>query len=172
MKRKYDSALYKERVEWIKYLMPSACIGVDVITGFPGESDIEFMKTYHLLEELNVSYLHVFTYSERLNTIAAELEGKVPIHIRRERNEKLRQLSESKKRSFYEANSGAVKKVLWEAETTDDFIFGYTDNYIKVSAPFSEDLVNQITESTLFYEWGKDCCQIISTETINNRKTA
>lgn len=133
MKRRYLSDLYRSRVSSIKEHMPHACIGVDVIVGFPGETDEDFKDTYRFLQELDVSYLHVFTYSERANTPAAEMPGKVPMNIRRERNEMLRILSEKKRRAFYEQHIGAQRPVLVESTKSDTALTGYTDNYIKVN---------------------------------------
>lgn len=127
MKRRYRKELYASRVELIRKLIPSACIGVDVIVGFPGESDEDFMETYEFLKELDVNYFHVFTYSERANTLAAEMGEKVPMNKRRERNEMLRILSEKKKRLFYQNQIGTIRTVLFEEDGT-----GFTENYIKV----------------------------------------
>ncbi|MDO5509110.1 MAG: tRNA (N(6)-L-threonylcarbamoyladenosine(37)-C(2))-methylthiotransferase MtaB [Weeksellaceae bacterium] len=145
MKRRYQSALYRDRVEKIKSLMTHACIGVDVIVGFPGETEEEFLKTYTFLQELPVSYFHVFTYSERDNTEAAEMSGVVPMDERKQRNKMLRILSEKKRLAFYQENLGTTRAVLWEAENRDGMMQGYTDNYVRVSHPYDEDLVNTIT---------------------------
>ena len=135
MRRRYKSDLYRQRITWIKSRMPHCCIGVDVIVGFPGETDEDFNETYTFLADLDVSYLHVFTYSERANTPAAEMLEAVPMDIRRERNEKLRILSEKKRRHFGDSHLGQVRKVLLENHTTDNQITGYTDNYIRVAIP-------------------------------------
>ena len=135
MRRRYKSDLYRQRITWIKSRMPHCCIGVDVIVGFPGETDEDFNETYTFLADLDVSYLHVFTYSERANTPAAEMLEAVPMDIRRERNEKLRILSEKKRRLFGDSHLGQVRKVLLENHTTDNQITGYTDNYIRVAIP-------------------------------------
>ncbi|GLR17115.1 tRNA (N(6)-L-threonylcarbamoyladenosine(37)-C(2))-methylthiotransferase MtaB [Portibacter lacus] len=127
MKRRYRRELYASRVAKVKSLMPDACIGVDVIVGFPGETQEDFLETYHFLKELDIDYLHVFTYSERPNTPAAELGGKVPMNIRRERNEMLRILSEKKKRAFYNRQVGTTRTVIFE-----DGNVGFTENYVKV----------------------------------------
>ncbi|MEO9533154.1 MAG: tRNA (N(6)-L-threonylcarbamoyladenosine(37)-C(2))-methylthiotransferase MtaB [Crocinitomicaceae bacterium] len=144
MRRKYLSSLYTDRVAKIKELMPDACIGVDVIVGFPGETEEEFMKTVNFLNELDVSYLHVFTYSERANTTAKKMEGSIPVNIRRERSRQLQILSEKKKRHFYSTQIGKEKTVLFEAEENEGTIFGFTENYVKVKVPYQKDLVNQL----------------------------
>ncbi len=145
MKRRYKRELYAKRVAKIKSIMPECCIGVDVIVGFPGESHEDFLETYHFLKDLDINYLHVFTYSERPNTEAAEMEGKVPMNIRRERNEMLRILSEKKKRQFYEANVGKTAKVVFE-EGDDEYNYGFTENYVKVAYPKNDSLANTIKE--------------------------
>lgn len=144
MRRKYLSELYRERVGTIKKLMPDCCIGVDVIVGFPGETEEEFQKTVEFLKDLDISYLHVFTYSERANTKALNIEPIVPIEKRRERNKILRSLSEKKKRAFYEKFKGAIRPVILEAEEDGGYMYGFTDNYIKVAIPFDERLINTI----------------------------
>lgn len=144
MRRKYLRQLYKERVEKIKLPMPHACIGVDVIVGFPGETHEQFLETYNFINELDVSYLHVFTYSERANTRALNIAPVVPIHERKERNKMLRILSEKKKRKFYSENINTERNVLFEAETEGGVRYGFTDNYIKVAVPEQEDLWNTI----------------------------
>jgi threonylcarbamoyladenosine tRNA methylthiotransferase MtaB len=144
MRRKYLSSLYTDRVSKIKELMPDACIGVDVIVGFPGETEEEFMTTVNFLNELDVSYLHVFTYSERANTSAKKMEGSIPVNIRRERSRQLQILSEKKKRHFYSTQLGKAKTVLFEAEENEGTIFGFTENYVKVKVPFQKELVNQL----------------------------
>ena len=149
MRRKYRSDLYTDRVAKIKELMPDACIGVDVIVGFPGETEEEFMKTVNFLNDLDVSYFHVFTYSERANTTAKKMEGSIPINIRRERSRQLQILSEKKKRQFYSTQIGKTKSVLFEAEENEGTIFGFTDNYVKVKMPYDKKLVNQIVEVNL-----------------------
>lgn len=142
MKRRYPRELYEEKVEKIKKLMPDACIGVDVIIGFPGETDELFLETYHFLNELNISYLHVFTYSERPNTEAVLMEGVVPQNVRNKRSKMLRGLSVKKRRSFYESQLGKTKTILLESENKDGFMFGFTENYVKVKTPFNEGLIN------------------------------
>ena len=143
MRRRYQSSLYVSRVEKIKELMPDACIGVDVIVGFPGETDEEFMKTYNFLNELPVSYLHVFTYSERDNTTALRMEGVVPKDVRKARSNMLRILSEKKKRAFYEANITLEDKVVFEGSEDNGLMHGFTTNYIKVKTAFNPLMINQ-----------------------------
>ena len=149
MRRKYLTPLYRERVETIKRLMPHACIGVDVIVGFPGETEEEFKATYDFINSLDVSYLHVFTYSERANTKALNLSPIVPVAERKKRNEMLRILSEKKKRAFYEQNLNTERPVLWEIEKDGDTMYGFTDNYIKVGTPYDETLINTIQRATM-----------------------
>ncbi len=122
--------------------MPHACIGVDVIVGFPGESNAQFLETYHFLNELDISYLHVFTYSERDNTPAAEMAVPVPINIRSKRSKMLRALSVKKRRAFYESQLGSTRTVLFEGENKDGYIHGFTENYVKVKSPWDPSLVN------------------------------
>ncbi|MCG8575575.1 MAG: tRNA (N(6)-L-threonylcarbamoyladenosine(37)-C(2))-methylthiotransferase MtaB [Flavobacteriales bacterium] len=144
MRRKYLTQLYTDRVTKIKEVMPDACIGVDVIVGFPGETDEEFMKTVDFIKDLDVSYLHVFTYSERANTTAKKMANPVPIHIRRERSKQLQILSQKKRRQFYETQIGTEHEVLFEAEENMGIMYGFTENYVKVKVPYSADLVNSI----------------------------
>ena len=144
MSRRYLSNLYSEKVEKIKSLMPHCSIGVDVIVGFPGETDENFNETVDFLKDLDITYLHVFTYSERENTPAKDYSGKVPMEIRKLRNKTLRNLSIKKQRAFYEKNIGEIRPVLFEAEVQNDFIYGYTDNYVRVKTNYSESLVNKI----------------------------
>lgn len=144
MRRRYLRELYAERVDLIKSLMPHCCIGVDVITGFPGETNEDFLETYHFLNELNISYLHVFTYSERPNTHASEMDESVPHVVRSERTQQLINLSEKKKRDFYNRFTGQFRQVLFEAETDGQSLSGFTDNYIRVTAPFDPILVNEM----------------------------
>lgn len=144
MRRRYQRELYASRVAAIKQAMPHCAIGVDVIVGFPGESHEDFLETYHFLNELDVSYFHVFTYSERANTDAATMENPVSMEVRRERNEMLRILSQKKQRAFYSQYIGTIRPVLFENHTSSEVLMsGYTDNYIKVSLPKSESLINQ-----------------------------
>lgn len=144
MRRRYQRELYTDRVEQIRKLMPHACIGVDVIVGFPGETDEHFLDTYKFLQEMDISYLHVFTYSERDNTLAAEMDGVVPVNVRRKRSRMLRGLSVKKRRAFYEQQIGTVRTALFEAEDKDGFIHGFTENYVRVKAPYDENLVNTL----------------------------
>ncbi len=144
MRRKYDTALYTSRIEKIKQLMPGCCIGVDVIIGFPGETQEEFIETYNYLNGLDISYLHVFTYSEREHTTAAKLPGKVTMKDRNERSKMLHILSDKKRRHFYQQHIGNTYPVLWEAESDNNLMFGFTPNYIKVKTTYDPGLVNQI----------------------------
>ena len=149
MRRRYLSQLYVDRVHQIKKVMPHACIGVDVIVGFPGETDEDFLDTYHFLNELDISYLHVFTYSERQNTVAAEMEGVVPKQVRNKRSKMLRGLSAKKRRAFYESQLDSNRTVLFEGENKEGYIHGFTENYVKVKAPWSPKLVNTLHEVKL-----------------------
>ncbi|MBT2621048.1 MULTISPECIES: tRNA (N(6)-L-threonylcarbamoyladenosine(37)-C(2))-methylthiotransferase MtaB [Chryseobacterium] len=144
MKRRYLTKLYKDRVNKIREVMPHAAIGVDVIVGFPGETEEKFMETYNFLNELPISYLHVFTYSERENTEAAEMKDIVPIPERKKRNKMLRILSEKKKMSFYQTQLGKTLPILWEHENKDGKMFGFTENYVRVQKDFDQASVNQI----------------------------
>jgi threonylcarbamoyladenosine tRNA methylthiotransferase MtaB len=144
MRRRYRRELYTERVAHIKRLMPHCCIGVDVIVGFPGETEEDFLKTYRFINELDVSYLHVFTYSERPNTLAAEMPGVVPVQERRRRNEMLTILSEKKRRYFYEQHLGETRPVLFEKSTEPGRMSGFTDNYVRIDAPVEESSINSI----------------------------
>ncbi|HNI32406.1 MAG TPA: tRNA (N(6)-L-threonylcarbamoyladenosine(37)-C(2))-methylthiotransferase MtaB [Chitinophagales bacterium] len=149
MQRRYKRDLYKSRVEKIKSVMPHACIGVDVIVGFPSETEDDFLETYQFINTLDISYLHVFTYSERQNTKALEIEGVVPMSIRNERNAMLRSLSEKKKRYFYQQFLGQAKRVLLEQEQKGNIMHGFTDNYIKISVPYHAASVNQMATAQL-----------------------
>ncbi len=149
MRRRYMKELYQDRVEHIKSVMPDACIGVDVIVGFPGETDDLFLETYNFLNALNISYLHVFTYSERPNTHAATLAGVVPKSVRSKRSKMLRGLSAKKRRAFYESQIGRKRTVLFEGENKEGYIHGFTENYVKVKAPWNPELVNTLHEITL-----------------------
>ncbi len=144
MKRRYLTKLYSDRVSKIREVMPNAAIGVDVIVGFPGETEELFMETYNFLNELPITYLHVFTYSERENTEAAEMSGVVPISERKKRNKMLRILSEKKKMAFYQTQLGKTLPVLWEHENKDGKMFGFTENYVRVQKNFDSSSVNQI----------------------------
>lgn len=149
MRRKYLKELYAARVERIKSTNPDCCIGVDVIVGFPGETDEEFQETVDFLKDLDVSYLHVFTYSERANTTAVKLGESVPMQKRKERSQILHSLSDRKKRGFYETQIDKEKTVLFEGEDENGMMFGFTENYVKVKTPFSEDLVNSFRKVRL-----------------------
>jgi len=149
MRRKYNSQLYVDRIKKIKTAMPHACIGVDVIVGFPGETEKEFLTTYNFLNELDVSYLHVFTYSERQNTTAIKMDGIVPKEERSRRSKMLHILSEKKKRYFYEQHIGKTYNVLFETEQHNEYLNGFTDNYIKVKVPYQKALENKIKTVTL-----------------------
>lgn len=144
MRRRYMRELYVDRVARIKSTMPDACIGVDVIVGFPGETEEHFLETYNFLNELDISYLHVFTYSERDNTPAAEMNGVIPIKIRKKRSKMLRGLSVKKRRAFYESQLGATRSVLFEGENKKGYIHGFTENYVKVKVPWDPFLVNTL----------------------------
>ena len=124
--------------------MPDSCIGMDVIVGFPGETEEKFLETYNFLNELPISYLHVFTYSERENTEAVEMDGVVPVPERKKRNKMLRILSEKKKMAFYQTQIGKTLPVLWEHEDKDGIMFGFTENYVRVQKPYDQNSVNQI----------------------------
>ena len=146
MRRRYKRELYSEKVSIIKQLMPHACIGVDVITGFPGETDEKFEETFNFLQELDVSYLHVFTYSERNNTTALQMDEVVPVPVRQARNKRLRNLSYGKMLTFTENNIGSARKVLFESRNVNGTVDGYTDNYIKVTAAYQPQLENSIVD--------------------------
>lgn len=149
MKRRYLREIYTERVNKIREVMPDACIGVDVIVGFPGETDEHFLETYHFLNDLDISYLHVFTYSERDNTEAAEMEGVVPANVRAKRSKMLRSLSVKKRRAFYESQIGTNRTVLFESENKEGYIHGFTENYVRVKTPWNPELVNTLQEINL-----------------------
>ena len=149
MGRRYLRELYEDRVTKIKTLLPQACIGVDVIVGFPGETDELFLETYNFLNELDISYLHVFTYSERANTRAVELEGVVPMRKRNDRSKMLRILSEKKRRKFYEENLGQTFTVLFEEDVENGMMHGFTENYIRVAAKYDPILINELKQVTL-----------------------
>jgi threonylcarbamoyladenosine tRNA methylthiotransferase MtaB len=144
MRRKYKTSLYAQRVERIKATNPDACIGVDVIVGFPGETDEDFLATVNFLKDLDISYLHVFTYSERANTGAPKLGTKVPMETRRERSKILHLLSDRKKLAFYQTQVGKRKAVLFEQEENEGWLYGFSENYVKVKTPYNEALINQI----------------------------
>ena len=149
MRRRYLTKLYTDRVFAIKEAMPQACIGVDVIVGFPGETEEDFLTTYNYLNELPISYLHVFTYSERPNTPAAEMADQVPMNIRKKRSKLLRGLSAKKRRAFYEDQLGSEHTVLFEGENKQGYIHGFTENYVKIRKPWNPYLVNQLHQVTL-----------------------
>lgn len=149
MRRRYRRELYAERVAHIKQVMPHCCIGVDLIVGFPGETEEDFLETYRFVQELDVSYFHVFTYSERANTPAAEMDGVVPLAERKRRNKMLSILSDKKKRAFYEQHLGQVRPVLLERGKEPAVLTGFTDNYIKVSFGAEEAWVNHLVELRL-----------------------
>lgn len=168
MKRRYQTSLYIDRVKMIKSLMPHACIGVDVIVGYPGETDEVFLETYELLSELDISYLHVFTYSERPNTEAIDMEGAVPQKVRNKRSKMLRGLSVKKRRAFYESQIGSNLTVLFEGENKKGYIHGFTENYVKVKAPWDPALVNSLhpvtltqidTDGLVRFDWQKSMVQ-------------
>ena len=144
MKRRYLTGLYEERINKIREVMPDCCIGVDVIVGFPGETEEKFLETYHFLNRLPISYLHVFTYSERENTEAAKMDGIIPIPERKKRNKMLRILSEKKKMAFYKTQLGKTLPVLWEHENKNGMMFGFTENYVRVQKSFDQNSVNKI----------------------------
>lgn len=144
MKRRYLTGLYLERVSKIREVMPDACIGVDVIVGFPGETEEKFMETYHFLNNLPLSYLHVFTYSEREHTEAAAMDEIVPIPERKRRNKMLRILSEKKKMAFYQSQIGKTLPILWEHENKNGVMYGFTENYVRVQKPYDRNSVNEI----------------------------
>ena len=149
MRRRYKTSLYRERIEKIKNLMPDACIGVDIIVGFPGESNEHFMETYNFLHSLDISYLHVFTYSERQNTKAADMKNVISKSVRAERSKMLHSLSDKKRNFFYQSQVGKTKTVLWENEVKEDKIFGFTENYVRVSQLYDVSLPNTLQEVEL-----------------------
>jgi threonylcarbamoyladenosine tRNA methylthiotransferase MtaB len=149
MKRRYQREVYTDRVANIRQVMPHACIGVDVIVGFPGETDEHFLETYHFLNDLDISYLHVFSYSERDNTEAAVMEGVVATNVRAKRSKMLRGLSVKKRRAFYESQLGSQRTVLFEGENKEGYIHGFTENYVKVKTPWDPALVNTLHEVQL-----------------------
>jgi len=144
MRRRYLTNLYVERIARIKETMPHACIGVDVIVGFPGETEEHFLETYNFLNQLDISYLHVFTYSERENTLATVMKDVIPKNIRTKRSKMLRGLSAKKRRAFYEGQLGTLRTVLFEGENKTGYIHGFTENYVKVKTPWDPSLVNTL----------------------------
>jgi len=166
MGRRYLRELYEDRVSKIKTLMPNCCIGVDVIVGFPGETDELFLETYQFLNELDISYLHVFTYSERANTRAVEMDGVVPMKKRNERSRMLRILSEKKRRKFYEENLGKTFTVLFEEDLEDGKMHGFTENYIRVAAKYDPILINELKTVTLNEINEKGTVEVVEPETV------
>jgi threonylcarbamoyladenosine tRNA methylthiotransferase MtaB len=166
MKRRYLTDLYVDRVERIRKRMPHACIGVDIIVGFPGETDSHFLETYNFLNELEISYLHVFTYSERDGTPAANMAQVVPKNVRSKRSRMLRGLSVKKRRAFYESQLGKKRNVLFESENKEGYIYGFTENYVKVKTPWNPELINTLHEVILsdIYEDGLVQVNFQSTE--------
>ena len=144
MKRRYKRALFQDKIMRIKQLMPDACIAIDIIAGFPDETEEDFRDSYDFVKSLPLSYLHVFTYSRRPGTFAAAMKEQVPEQVKHDRTNRLLELSETKKRFFYHEHVGETRPVLWESENVDGKMFGFTDNYIKVAAPFNPDWVNTI----------------------------
>ena len=149
MRRRYRTELYQDRIDFIKLMMPHCCIGVDVIVGFPGETEERFLETVAFLEQADISYLHVFTYSERENTAAFEMEGVVPVQERRRRNKVLRALSDKKRLAFYKAHLADNRPVLLEQAKVPGLMTGYTDNYIKVELPLESELINSVLDINL-----------------------
>ncbi len=166
MRRRYLVNVYVSRVSKIKELMPDACIGADVITGFPGETEEDFLETYNFLNALDISYLHVFTYSERNNTLAYDMPHSVPMHHRKRRTNMLRILSAKKLHHFYLSQVGKVFKVLFEADNKNGFMHGFTQNYVKVKTEYNSEFTNTIQTCKLtgIDEDGEMCCQIFSME--------
>ena len=151
MKRRYLKNLYVSRINKIKELMPDCCVGVDVIVGFPGETEEDFNETYEFLKALNISYLHVFSYSERDNTESLKINHKIPKKTRAIRSQILRKLSDKKKMNFYESNINQIRPVLFESKNYDGYIYGYTDNYIRVKTLWSKNLVDNVVDCELNY---------------------
>jgi threonylcarbamoyladenosine tRNA methylthiotransferase MtaB len=149
MHRKYNRELYASRVQKIRELMPRACIAADVIVGFPGETEEDFIDTYNFLQQLDISYLHVFTYSKRDNTLASKMESPVPDKVKKERSDSLHKLSDIKKHKFYTENMGSVVNVLFESSNSQGFMHGFSENYIKVKTPYNPDFVNKVLQVKL-----------------------
>jgi threonylcarbamoyladenosine tRNA methylthiotransferase MtaB len=149
MRRRYTRELFAARVMEIKHEIPDCCIAADVIVGFPGETDGDFQETYRFIESLDISYLHVFSYSGRANTASEKMEGKVPPEVIKARSERLHELSLAKKKTFYEQNNNRLSRVLFETDPEKDYLFGFTENYIRVKTPFNPDLINKIVTLTL-----------------------
>jgi len=161
MRRRYLRNTYAERVAMIKSIMPDCCIGVDVIVGFPGETKVDFIETYEFLNALDISYLHVFTYSERANTLAIDLPGVVDAKERAERSKMLHILSDKKKRAFYESQLGQTRKVLFEAEQDGAFMYGFTDNYVKTKTSFNSEIVNKTLKVNLHTIAEDGVCNVV-----------
>jgi threonylcarbamoyladenosine tRNA methylthiotransferase MtaB len=174
MRRRYQRELYKSRVELIKTLMPDCCIGVDIIVGFPGETEEDFIDSYNFILHLDISYLHVFTYSERANTHAVTLDDIVPDSLRAQRSRQLHSLSDKKKRAFYESQLGKTVEVLWEAERNGDFMYGFSANYVKLKTPYQAEKVNTISTVTI-HRIDEDgiclCSEIESSKSISSNST-
>lgn len=166
MRRRYQRELYIERVAKIKSLMPHCCIGVDVIVGFPGETDVDFLETYQFLNELDISYLHVFTYSERENTLAAEMPNAVPGNKRADRSKMLHILSDKKRRKFYEDNLGTSATVLFENDIENGMMHGFTENYIRVTAKYDPLLINDLKTLRLISINEKGVVEVSETEPV------
>ena len=166
MRRRYQRELYVDRVNQIKRLMPDACIGVDVIVGFPGESDQHFLDTYSFLVDLPVSYLHVFSYSERPNTPAGSMQNQVPKAVRQKRSKMLRGLSAKKRHAFYESQLQKTKNILFEAENKEGYIQGFTENYVKVRMPWDPAFQNQTLKATLSEIDQKGMVRLAKTELV------
>ena len=166
MRRRYQRELYVDRVNQIKRLMPDACIGVDVIVGFPGELDQHFLDTYSFLVDLPVSYLHVFSYSERPNTPAASMQNQVPKAVRQKRSKMLRGLSAKKRHAFYESQLQKTKTILFEAENKEGYIQGFTENYVKVRMPWDPAFQNQTLKATLSEIDQKGMVRLAKTELV------
>ena len=168
MRRRYLSELYSDRIQTIKGLIPDCCIGADVMTGFPGESEDLFLETYNYLRDLPLSYLHVFTYSERPNTLALALPNEVPKHLRLQRSKMLRILSDKKKRAFYQNHLFETRSVLIENNLENDLIYGFTENYIRVGVPYAPELINRLVEVRLseIDQAGNMIGQILELQTI------
>ncbi|NQV01417.1 MAG: MiaB/RimO family radical SAM methylthiotransferase, partial [Bacteroidia bacterium] len=160
MKRKYSTQLYANRVEKIRTQMPYACIAADVIVGFPGESEEDFRETHTFLEQIPISYMHVFSYSRRENTLASSSVENIPKDERKHRSELLHQLSDRKKTSFYQSNQGKKANVLFESDNKEGMMHGFTENYIKVKTPYDPGLVNEI-RSVRLEELDSDMCYIV-----------
>lgn len=172
MRRRYLRELYAERINKIKSLMPHCCIGVDVIVGFPGETDEDFIESYNFIQSLDISYLHVFTYSERDNTDALEIKPVIPVTIRKQRNKMLRILSVKKQQHFYEQHLNSNRIVLFESENKNGFIYGYTDNYIKVKTLFNPNLINHIAQAHLTAVNDEGCVDIDNIKLISTNTNA